>query len=167
MIALVFVVRRFAPFRGAGASQAPLASVQQPHVGESAAVKTGGSTLATTGAQSGQTSPDAGAADGGDSAPSQRVHVPQEVFRNLLTQTVLPVYPVLAQQARIQGLVVLDADISKDGTVETLKAVSGHPLLVPAALNAVKQWRYKPYVVNGKPVAVSTQIIVNFALTGG
>ena len=167
LIALVFVVTRFAPFRGAGASQAPLASVQQTHVAESAAVKTGGSTLATTGAQSGQPSPEAGAADGGDSGPSQRVHVPQEVFRNLLTQTVLPVYPVLAQQARIQGLVVLDANISKDGTVETLKAVSGHPLLVPAALNAVKQWRYKPYVVNGKPVAVRTQIIVNFALTGG
>ena len=93
--------------------------------------------------------------------------MPQEVFRNLLTRTVLPVYPVLAQQAHIQGLVVLDADISKDGTVETLKAVSGHPLLVPAALNAVKQWRYKPYVVNGKPVAASTQIVVDFALTGG
>jgi TonB family protein len=167
LIALVFVVTRFAPFRGAGASQAPLASVQQTHAAESSSDVTGGATLPTTGAQSAQSPSDVGTADGGDSAPSQRVHVPQEVFRTLLTQTVLPVYPVLAQQARIQGLVVLDADISRDGRVETLKAVSGHPLLVPAALNAVKQWRYKPYVVNGKPVAVSTQIIVNFALTGG
>ena len=166
LIALVFVVTRFASSRGAGASQALPASLQQSHVAESAAVNTGASTLAAN--QGGSpVSPDAPTAEGGESAPSRRVHVPQEVFRNLLTQTVLPVYPVLAQQARIQGLVVLDADISKDGTVETLRAVSGHPLLVPAALNAVKQWRYKPYLVNGKPVAASTQITVNFALTGG
>ena len=96
----------------------------------------------------------------------QRIRVPEEVSRKLLISTVVPMYPALARQARIQGTVVLDADISKDGTVETLQVISGHPLLVQAALDAVKQWRYKSYVLNGKPVAVNTQIIVAFALGG-
>jgi protein TonB len=78
----------------------------------------------------------------------------------------LPVYPPTARQARVQGTVVLQAAISKDGTVEALRGISGHPLLIPAAIEAVKQWRYKPYVINGKPVAVETQIIVNFTLKG-
>jgi protein TonB len=93
--------------------------------------------------------------------------VPEDVSKKLLASTVVPVYPVLARQARIQGMVVLDADISRDGAIDALKLVSGHPLLVPAALEAVKQWRYRPYVVNGKPVPVNTQIIVNFTLKGG
>jgi protein TonB len=77
------------------------------------------------------------------------------------------VYPPLARQAHVQGTVVLDADISKAGIVETLRAVSGHPMLIPAAVDAVKQWRYKPYVLKGEPVAVNTQIVVNFTLSGG
>lgn len=167
LIALIFVVARFASSRGAGGPQALPASVQQSHVAESAAVKNGASALAASHPGPPGSSDDAPRATEPGFAPTARLQVPQEVFQNLLTQTVLPVYPVLAQQARIQGLVVLDADISKDGTVEALRAVSGHPLLVPAALNAVKQWRYKPYLVNGKPVAARTQITVNFALTGG
>jgi protein TonB len=91
--------------------------------------------------------------------------VSQDVSLGLVIHKVSPVYPPLAQQARIQGLVVLDAKISKDGTVEALKMISGHPLLVPAAIDAVKQWRYKPYVLDGKPVTVNTQVIVNFTLS--
>jgi TonB family protein len=107
------------------------------------------------------------ALDRREPASARRVRVPEDVSKKLLASTVVPVYPVLARQARIQGMVVLDADISRDGAIDALKLVSGHPLLVPAALEAVKQWRYRPYVVNGKPVPVNTQIIVNFTLKGG
>jgi len=74
------------------------------------------------------------------------------------------VYPAVARAARIQGTVVLSAVIAKDGTVENLSLLSGHPLLVPAAMDAVKQWRYRPYTLNGQPVEVMTQIHVNFQL---
>jgi protein TonB len=106
--------------------------------------------------------------EGQESQPKspQRIRVPEEVSRKLLISTVFPKYPALARQARIQGTVVLDANISKDGTVETLQVISGHPLLVQAALDSVKQWRYKSYMLNGKPVAVNTQIIVVFTLGG-
>jgi periplasmic protein TonB len=77
---------------------------------------------------------------------------------------VKPAYPTLAVQARIQGTVVLQAVIAKDGTVEDLRVVSGHPLLVQAALDAVRLWRYKPYLLNEQPVEVDTQINVNFTL---
>jgi len=90
----------------------------------------------------------------------QRVHVSPEVSMGLLTRKVLPIYPPVARQAHVEGTVILDADISSDGTVETLKATSGHPLLVPAAIDAVKQWRYKSYMRDGEPVAVNTQITV-------
>jgi len=75
-----------------------------------------------------------------------------------------PAYPPLARAARIQGDVLLDVTIGEDGTVESIKAVSGHPLLIPAAIDAVKQWRYKPFTVDGKAVRVSTQVKVNFQL---
>jgi protein TonB len=101
------------------------------------------------------------------SGSARRVHVPEEMSKRLLIRPISPVYPILARQAHIQGKVVLDADISKNGGVETLKVISGHPLLVQAALDAVKQWRYKPYLLNGEPVAVNTQIIVGFTLSGG
>jgi len=75
-----------------------------------------------------------------------------------------PVYTPLALQAHIQGEVVLDADISKEGSVDALRVISGHPLLISAAVNAVKEWRYKPYMLNGAPVAVNTHITVKFSL---
>ncbi len=84
-----------------------------------------------------------------------------------LIYRVQPEYPALARQVRIQGLVVLRAMISRDGAIENLQALSGHPLLVPAALNAVRQWRYRPYVLNGEPVEVETEVKVNFILSGG
>lgn len=96
----------------------------------------------------------------------QRVHVSQGVTQGLLTKKVMPQYPQLARQAHIQGAVQLAAVISKDGTIENLQVISGHPLLTQAAMQAVKQWRYKPYVLNGQPVEVDTTITVNFTLSG-
>jgi len=100
-------------------------------------------------------------------ATPQRVRVSQGVSQGLLIRKVQPTYPPLARQARIQGTVVLQAEISKDGAIQNLQLISGHPMLAPAAIEAVKQWRYKPYFLNGEPVAVETQITVNFTLSGG
>lgn len=100
-------------------------------------------------------------------ATPQRVRVSQGVSQGLLIHQVKPSYPPLARQARIQGTVVLQAVIGKDGSIQNLKVVSGHPMLAPAALEAVKQWKYKPYFLNGEPVEVDTTINVNFTLAGG
>jgi protein TonB len=83
-----------------------------------------------------------------------------------LLHRVEPVYPPLAKTARIQGSVVLVAVISKAGTIDHLHAVSGPPMLVPAAVAAVSQWRYRPYILNSEPIEVETQITVNFLLAG-
>jgi len=99
-------------------------------------------------------------------APSTRVRVTEKIADNLLIQPAAqPVYPVLARQAHIQGTVVLDADISKDGTVEDLRVLGGPPLLLTAALQAARQWRYRPYRQHGQPVAINTQISVRFAIS--
>ena len=100
-------------------------------------------------------------------ATPQRVRVSQGVSQGLLIKKVQPPYPPLARSARIQGSVVLQAEISKDGTIQNLRLISGHPMLAPSAIEAVKQWRYKPYFLNGEPVEVETQITVNFTLSGG
>jgi protein TonB len=100
-------------------------------------------------------------------ATPQRVRVSQGVSTGLLVRRVNPTYPPLARQARIQGTVVLHAMISKDGTIEGLTLISGHPMLAPAAIDAVKQWKYKPYLLNGEPVEVDTEVLVNFTLSGG
>jgi protein TonB len=100
-------------------------------------------------------------------ATPQRVRVSQGVTQGLLIRKVQPNYPPLARQARIQGSVLLQAEISKDGTIQNLRLISGHPMLAPAAIEAVKQWKYKPYILNGEPVEVETQITVNFTLSGG
>jgi len=83
-----------------------------------------------------------------------------------LVHKVLPIYPPLARTARIQGQVVLQAVISKQGMIENLRLLTGRPMLVPAAIEAVRQWRYRPYVLNNEPVEVETQITVNFSLAG-
>ena len=100
-------------------------------------------------------------------ATPQRVRVSAGVTSGLLIRKVNPTYPPLARQARISGTVVLRAVISKDGSIENLSLVSGHPMLAPAAIEAVKQWKYKPYLLNGEPVEVDTEIQVNFTLAGG
>jgi len=100
-------------------------------------------------------------------ATPQRVRVSQGVTQGLLLRKVQPAYPPLARQARIQGSVLLHAEISKDGSIENLHLISGHPMLAPAAIEAVKQWKYRPYILNGEPVEVDTQITVIFSLSGG
>jgi protein TonB len=81
-----------------------------------------------------------------------------------LIRQVRPRYPVLALQARIQGTVILEAIISKQGSVENLRVIQGHPLLIKRALEAVREWRYRPTVLNGVPVEMVTRITVRFNL---
>jgi periplasmic protein TonB len=97
---------------------------------------------------------------------TQKVRVSSGVAQGLLILQVKPEYPALARQARVEGTVVLQATIGKDGTVQNLRLVSGHPMLTQAAIQAVKQWMYKPYYLNGEPVEVDTQINVKFTLSG-
>jgi protein TonB len=93
-----------------------------------------------------------------------KVRVSSGVAQGLLIHQTKPVYPPLAVAARIQGTVLLQAVVARNGTVQDLRVVSGHPLLVKAAMDAVKQWRYKPYRLNDQPVEVDTEVIVNFTL---
>ena len=83
-----------------------------------------------------------------------------------LIHKVQPVYPSIARMARIEGKVLLQAVISKEGTIENLRVVSGPPMLARAAIDAVSRWRYRPYLLNREPVEVETQITVNFSLSG-
>lgn len=88
------------------------------------------------------------------------------ILEGSILRRVQPLYPSLARNARIQGSVVLAAVISKSGAIQNLRVLSGHPMLVPAAIDAVSQWRYRPYILNNEPVEVETQITVNFTLGG-
>lgn len=92
------------------------------------------------------------------------IRVSSEVQAARIVHRVLPVYPPLAITAHISGVVRLQAMIATDGSIAELRAVSGHPMLIGAAIDAVKQWRYRPTVLNGRPVTVDTQIDVNFTL---
>jgi TonB family protein len=98
--------------------------------------------------------------------PGSRIRVSQGVMRALLITKVQPKYPDLARVARIQGTVVLKAWIDTNGDIEDLALLSGHPMLVAAATDAVKQWKYKPYILNGQPAKVETSISVDFQLAG-
>lgn len=99
-------------------------------------------------------------------APKGPQRIGGNVMQANLIRQVKPAYPPLARQARISGTVVFSAIISKEGTIENLALVSGHPLLVQAAREAVSQWVYKPTLLNGEPVQVATTISVNFTLSG-
>jgi TonB family protein len=94
-----------------------------------------------------------------------RVRITQNVARALLMHEIAPTYPPLARSAHVQGQVALEVVIGKDGSVKEIKAKSGHPMLVPAAIDAVKKWSYQPFKLNGKPVEAVTEVIVNFTLT--
>lgn len=94
-----------------------------------------------------------------------RVRVGGKVQPPALLRQVQPVYPPLARQARVEGVVRLNAVLARDGTVVSLQVVSGHPLLVRAAVEAVQQWLYRPTTLNGDPVEVALQIDVNFTLS--
>ena len=96
----------------------------------------------------------------------QRVRVSESIGQAFIVKKVDPVYPPLARQARIQGSVILQVRINKSGDVEGVQLFSGHPMLAPAAIDAVKQWKYKPYLLNGEPVEVETRVTVNFTFPG-
>jgi TonB family protein len=100
----------------------------------------------------------------GDARVPVRVRVSSGVSQGLRIHSVAPVYPPEAKSARIQGTVLLQAVISKEGTIADLYVISGPPELVQAAMGAAQQWRYKPFLLNGIPVEMDTQIQVNFQL---
>jgi protein TonB len=95
---------------------------------------------------------------------TKRVKVGGAVKPAEIVRRVIPVYPPLAKQARVQGTVKLIGIIATDGTVQQLHVISGHPLLIQAALDAVRQWVYRPTMLNGEPVEVESPIDVNFTL---
>lgn len=93
-----------------------------------------------------------------------RVRVSSGVSQGLIVSKVPPEYPEDARDARIQGTVILQVKIDKEGNVYSVELISGHPLLAPAAIEAVRQWKYRPYLLNGNAVEVETQVQVNFTL---
>jgi protein TonB len=101
-----------------------------------------------------------------EKAPPVRIRQGGDVEQALLLSPTKPAYPFLAIQTHTLGNVVLHAIIGRDGNVTELQVVSGHPLLVKAAMEAVRQWRYKPTLLNGEPVEVDTTITVSFRLGG-
>lgn len=94
----------------------------------------------------------------------QALNISQGISRGLLTKKVQPVYPQNALAMRIEGAVELMATISKTGDISRLKVLSGNSQLAKAATEAVSQWKYKPYLLNGEPVEIQTQITINFKL---
>jgi len=96
--------------------------------------------------------------------PPKRVRISQGVSAGMLVNRIVPEYPSIAKTARVEGTVRLNAWITKDGSIERLTVLSGNPLLVNAAIDAVRQWRYKPFLLNGEPVEVETSVDVNFYL---
>lgn len=105
---------------------------------------------------------------GPDTGPAVRLadqtkpHRVSHMDEGLLIRKIVPVYPTIAGRVNVQGDVILHAIISRDGSIERLNLISGHPLLVAAAMDAVKQWKYRPYILNGEPVEVETYITVTF-----
>jgi len=99
--------------------------------------------------------------------PVKRIRIASRVAEANLIHDVSPQYPPEAGQERIEGTVVLLAVIGKDGSVQDVQVVSGLPLLAQAAVEAVKQWRYKPYLLNGEPVEIDSRITINFTLSRG
>jgi TonB family protein len=98
-------------------------------------------------------------------SPPKRIRVGGAVQTSRIVRQVQPSYPALARQARIQGTVKLNVLLTNEGAVQTVEVLSGHPLLIPAAIDAVKQWRYRPTLLNGNPVEVETEVDVNFSLS--
>jgi protein TonB len=94
----------------------------------------------------------------------QTLHISQGVSRGLLIKKVQPVYPRNALTMHMEGAVELTATVSKTGAITAVKVVSGEQLLSKAAVDAVKQWKYKPYLLNGEPVEIQTQVTINFKL---
>jgi len=129
-----------------------------------AAVAAGGSTSPQIDVRSPANAKPQTSAGGPQGTRPMRVRVSQGVTQGMVISKVQPIYPPDAKAARIQGSVVIAVIIGKDGSVQSERLVSGHPLLAPAAMDAVKQWKYRPYLLNGQAVEVDTQITVNFTL---
>lgn len=101
----------------------------------------------------------------GPRPPAERIRVSSGVTaRNIISQVEVP-YPAMARQARISGIVLLEAIIGPNGTIQHLCVIVGHPLLAPAALEAVGQWKYRPTMIDGEPVEVITTISVPFSFS--
>jgi protein TonB len=109
---------------------------------------------------------------GGAPLPVVKAPVPNKIIvsQGVMAGSILsrpePAYPAIAKQARIQGTVILSATISRAGTIENLTVVSGPAMLAQAAMDAVRNWRYRPYLLNGQPVEVQTLVNVTFTLGG-
>jgi protein TonB len=99
-------------------------------------------------------------------APVSSIHVSTGVFKGMLLAPILPVYPAIARAAHVEGAVVVEAVISRKGTIESLHVVSGPQMLQNAALDAIRAARYQPYRLNGEPTEVQTTITVNFRMNG-
>ncbi|MBV9087776.1 MAG: energy transducer TonB [Acidobacteriaceae bacterium] len=109
--------------------------------------------------------PDWGRFDEGPGAVPKRVRVSSGVSRGFLVHQVKPIYPKEALRSRINGVVMMLAHISTDGSIKNLFVMFGNPALNQAALDAVSKWKYQPYFLNGSPVEVETEIVVNFTTT--
>ena len=110
------------------------------------------------------TAPPPAAPKRGSSTAREAIQVGGNVLEAKLVNRVMPVYPPLARQARISGTVRLEGIISRDGRVVNLQVISGHPLLINAAVEAVRQWVYRPTLLNGEAVEVIAPIDVHFTL---
>ncbi len=99
-------------------------------------------------------------------APATPIHVSTGVLQGMLLAPIRPVYPVIAKAASVQGTVVVEAVISRKGTIESLRVVSGPAMLQQAAMDAIREARYRPFRLNGEPTEVQTTITVNFRLGG-
>ena len=110
--------------------------------------------------------PDLGEGSNSSNVKPEITRVVSQLTEAQLTNRVEPVYPKPAVLANVQGQVKLHAIIARNGKIESLEVISGHPLLVQAALDAVRQWRYRPYYLNGQAVEVETFITVNFRRDG-
>jgi TonB family protein len=109
--------------------------------------------------------PGAGPGTGDNVRLEKEKPITSQLDEGMLTHKVIPVYPAIASRIGLQGDVKLHAIIARDGTVQSLNLISGHPLLAPAAMDAVRQWKYRPYVLNGQAVEVETYITVTFRKT--
>jgi protein TonB len=99
--------------------------------------------------------------------PSGPIRISGGVVSGNILEKTQPVYPPIAKQAHVQGAVVLHAIIGKDGRIKNLNVISGNAMLTQAAVDAVSNWRYKPYLLNGEPTEVDTTVTVNFSFGGG
>src|SRR6185369_2486904 len=143
---------------GSSTQPKPEAEAQEPEQAPAAtSIATGTSTSALSGIVNTN-------AINAQKAPQETLRTSQGVSQGLVVKRVQPLYPPQARQIRLEGKVELQANISKSGSISSVKQLSGDPVLGRAAMDAVRQWKYKPYFLNGEPVEVDTQVTVNFKL---